>query len=150
MREWIDGVIAQIQEGGPGGAIDIGLLLPLVTGATSILGAIFGYVILPVWVFYLLKDRVGLTTQFDAMLPAAWRFDVWATLRLVQRGSEAHVIPPGTPELQSRLGAEDLAEARRQACIGLHGEVAIVEYLLDRARAGEVGAGDWRARTERL
>jgi hypothetical protein len=71
-------------------------------------------------------------------------------LRLVQRGSEAHVIPPGTPELQSRLGAEDLAEARRQGCIALHGGGAIVEYLLDRARAGEVGAGDWRARTERL
>jgi hypothetical protein len=72
------------------------------------------------------------------------------TLRLVQRGSEAHVVPPGTPELASRLGTEDLAEARRQACIALHGETAIVEYLMDRARAGEVSAGDWRARTGRL
>jgi hypothetical protein len=71
-------------------------------------------------------------------------------LRLVQRGAEAHVIPPGTPEFQSRLGAEDLAEARRQACIALHGGPVVVEYLMDRARAGEVGPGDWRGRVERL
>jgi predicted PurR-regulated permease PerM len=38
-----------------------------------------------VWVFYLLKDRVALTNQFDASLPAAWRFDTWAVVRLVQR-----------------------------------------------------------------
>ena len=87
IREWIDAFIANLGQGGEGGAptFDPAILLPLVTGAGSLIGAIFGYVILPVWVFYLLKDRVGLTAQFDAMLPAAWRFDVWATLRLVQR-----------------------------------------------------------------
>lgn len=85
VREWIDGVIANIQEGGPGGGLDIAVLFPIVTGATSLLGAIFGYIVLPVWVFYLLKDRVGLTASFDASLPAAWRFDVWAMLRIVQR-----------------------------------------------------------------
>jgi predicted PurR-regulated permease PerM len=85
IRTWIDGVIAQMQEGGPGGAIDIAVLLPLVTGATSLLGAIFGYIILPVWVFYLLKDRVALTSTFDKSLPATWRFDMWAVLRIVQR-----------------------------------------------------------------
>jgi predicted PurR-regulated permease PerM len=42
-------------------------------------------VILPVWVFYILKDRVALTTAFDRTLPATWRFDVWATLRIVRR-----------------------------------------------------------------
>ena len=61
------------------------MLLPLVTGATSLIGAIFGYVILPVWVFFLLKDRVALTKQFDAALPSTWRFDIWAMLRIVQR-----------------------------------------------------------------
>ena len=35
------------------------------TGAGSLIGAIFGYVILPVWVFYLLKDRVSLVASFD-------------------------------------------------------------------------------------
>jgi predicted PurR-regulated permease PerM len=52
---------------------------------TSIVGGLFAYVILPVLVFfYVLKDRVTLTRQFDRSLPAAWRFDVWATLRIVR------------------------------------------------------------------
>ncbi len=87
IREWIDGVIAGVGQGGSTGAptFDFGVLLPLITGAGSFLGAIFGYIILPVWVFYLLKDRVALTAQFDTSLPQAWRFDVWAVLRIVQR-----------------------------------------------------------------
>jgi predicted PurR-regulated permease PerM len=85
IREWIDAAIASIGEGGGAPALDVSLLLPLVTGAGSIIGAVFGYIILPVWVFYLLKDRVALVASFDESLPKAWRFDVWATLRLVQR-----------------------------------------------------------------
>ena len=87
IREWIDGVIAGIGQGGGTEAptFDFSVLLPLITGAGSFLGAIFGYIILPVWVFYLLKDRVALTAQFDTSLPQAWRFDVWAVLRIVQR-----------------------------------------------------------------
>ena len=85
VREWIDAVIAGLSEGGAAPELDLSFLMPLVTGAGSIIGAIFGYVILPVWVFYLLKDRATLTGQFDAALPQAWRFDVWAVLRIVQR-----------------------------------------------------------------
>jgi predicted PurR-regulated permease PerM len=86
VREWIDAFIANLGQGGGGApAFDLSALLPLVTGAGSFLGAIFGYLILPVWVFYLLKDRVSLTAQFDRALPATWRFDVWAMLRIVQR-----------------------------------------------------------------
>ena len=87
VREWIDSMIASIGQGGPddGPAIDPTALLPVLTGATSLLGAIFGYILLPVWVFYLLKDRVSLTEQFDRSLPAAWRFDAWAILRIVRR-----------------------------------------------------------------
>lgn len=86
IREWIDGLIASIgQGGGEAPSFDWSALLPLVTGASSFIGAIFGYLILPVWVFYLLKDRVSLTAQFDHALPPAWRFDVWAVIRLVER-----------------------------------------------------------------
>jgi predicted PurR-regulated permease PerM len=86
VREWIDSLIAGIGQGGGGAPpFDFGLLLPLVTGAGSFIGAIFGYIILPVWVFYLLKDRVTLVAQFDTALPTTWRFDVWAVLRIVQR-----------------------------------------------------------------
>jgi predicted PurR-regulated permease PerM len=87
VREWIDSMIASIGQGEPGGApaFDPTDLVPILTGATSILGGLFGYVILPVWVFYILKDRVALTEQFDRSLPAAWRFDTWAVLRIVRR-----------------------------------------------------------------
>jgi predicted PurR-regulated permease PerM len=85
VREWIDSIISSIQSGEGGVGLDLAFLLPLLTGAGSLIGAIFGYVILPVWVFYLLKDRIALTRAFDDMLPAAWRFDTWATLRIVQR-----------------------------------------------------------------
>jgi predicted PurR-regulated permease PerM len=86
IRDWIDGVIASIGNGGEVGAgIDLSFLLPLVTGAGSLIGAIFGYVLLPVWVFYLLKDRVSLAASFDRSLPAAWHFDTMVVLRSVER-----------------------------------------------------------------
>ena len=64
---------------------DLSFLLPIITSAGSLIGALFGYLLLPVWAFYLLKDRVALTAQFDRSLPAAWRFDTWAVLRMVRR-----------------------------------------------------------------
>jgi predicted PurR-regulated permease PerM len=85
IREWIDSLIAGLQSGQPGAGLNLALLLPLVTGAGSLIGAVFGYVILPVWVFYLLKDRVALVQAFDRALPAAWRFDTWVLLRTVER-----------------------------------------------------------------
>jgi predicted PurR-regulated permease PerM len=85
IREWIDAVIAGMGEGGAVPDLDFSFLLPIVSGAGGIIGAVFGYVLLPVWVFFLLKDRVTLTSQFDAALPRTWRFDVWAILRITQR-----------------------------------------------------------------
>jgi predicted PurR-regulated permease PerM len=86
VREWIDSMIAGIGQGGTTPPqIDVSIFFPVLTGAGSIIGAIFGYLLLPVWVFYLLKDRVALTAQFDRSLPAAWRFDVWAILRIARR-----------------------------------------------------------------
>ncbi|HSL77094.1 MAG TPA: AI-2E family transporter [Candidatus Limnocylindrales bacterium] len=87
VRQWIDSMITSISQGGPGGgpAFDPTDLLPVLTGVTSIIGGLFAYVILPVWIFYVLKDRVVLTKQFDRSLPVAWRFDVWAILRIIRR-----------------------------------------------------------------
>jgi predicted PurR-regulated permease PerM len=86
VRDWIDSAIANIgqPDGGPP-AIDISILFPVLTGAGSLVVAIFGYLLLPIWVFYILKDRVALTEQFDRSLPPAWRFDVWALLRIARR-----------------------------------------------------------------
>ncbi|HET8785245.1 MAG TPA: AI-2E family transporter [Candidatus Limnocylindrales bacterium] len=87
IRQWIESMIASMTQGGPGGGppFDPTDLIPVLTGVTSIVGGLFAYVILPVWVFYVLKDRVVLTRQFDQSLPPAWRFDVWAILRIVRR-----------------------------------------------------------------
>jgi predicted PurR-regulated permease PerM len=87
VRVWIDGQLAAMgQEGGIGaGGIDLSLLLPVLTGATNLIGLAFGYLILPVWVAYLLKDRVVLMAAFDRAIPASWRFDVWAVIRTVER-----------------------------------------------------------------
>ena len=87
VRQWIESMITSITQGGPGGgaAFDPTDLIPVLTGVTTVVGGLFAYVILPVWVFYILKDRVALTRQFDRSLPAAWRFDVWAILRIVRR-----------------------------------------------------------------
>lgn len=84
VREWVDGVLAGLGEGGAG-SFDPGILVGILTGATNFLGGLFGYLILPVWVFFLLKDRVSLTKSFDRAMPASWRFDIWAVLRITQR-----------------------------------------------------------------
>ena len=105
-------MIASIGQGGAGGgpAFDPTVLLPIVTGATSLIGALFGYIILPVWVFYLLKDRVALTAQFDRSLPAAWRFDIWAILRIVRR--RVRPVGPGA----ARARRDGRRRSRSSAC----------------------------------
>jgi predicted PurR-regulated permease PerM len=83
LREYIDAAIEALTTGQT--SFNPALLLPLVTGASSFLGAIFGYFLIPVWAFYILKDRVRLLDTFDRALPSAWRPDTWATLRIVER-----------------------------------------------------------------
>jgi predicted PurR-regulated permease PerM len=86
IRDWIDSMIAGIGQGGTGTPqIDFSIFFPVLTGAGSFIGALFGYLLLPVWVFYILKDRVPLTEQFERSLPLTWRFDVWAVLRIARR-----------------------------------------------------------------
>jgi predicted PurR-regulated permease PerM len=84
VRDWIDRAITSVGQGGAP-VVNLGAFLPILTGAGSLIGAIFGYIILPVWVFYLLKDRVALAADFDRSLPSAWRFDAWAVIRIVRR-----------------------------------------------------------------
>ncbi len=86
VREWIDGMLVSLGEEGAigAGAVDLSVLLPVLTGATSLIGLLFGYLILPVWVAYLLKDRIALTAAFDRAIPGTWRFDVWAVIRTAE------------------------------------------------------------------
>jgi predicted PurR-regulated permease PerM len=87
LRDWIDGIVAGIGQGGSGSGsgASLSFLLPLITGAGSLLGALFAYFILPVWVAYILKDRVTLVAQFDRAVPETWRFDTWAVIKTVER-----------------------------------------------------------------
>ena len=83
LREYIDAAIEALTTGES--SFNPAILLPIVTGATTFLGGIFAYFLIPVWAFYILKDRVRLLDVFDRSLPAAWRPDTWATLRIVER-----------------------------------------------------------------
>jgi len=88
IRQWIDGILAGIGKSGTGGGsggADLSFLVPLVTGAGSLLGAVFAYFILPVWVAYILKDKTTLLATFDRSVPPTWRFDTWAVIKTVER-----------------------------------------------------------------
>jgi predicted PurR-regulated permease PerM len=76
VREAIDSWLANLSHGVSG--IGPGDLLPVVTGIAGVVGSIVGYVIVPVWVFYLIKDRPALTQAAEHSLPAEWRADARA------------------------------------------------------------------------
>jgi predicted PurR-regulated permease PerM len=84
IRAWVDNLFSGIGQGG-GSGLDLSFLLPLLGSATGLIGALFGYVLLPVWVFYLLKDRPSLVASFERSLPSTWRFDTLVVLRTVER-----------------------------------------------------------------
>lgn len=78
VDEWLAGL-------GEGGGFDPGVFAPVLNLTAGFVSGIFGYLIIPVWAFYLLKDRPQLMTAFDRSLPSAWRSDVWAVIRIVER-----------------------------------------------------------------
>ncbi|MEO8228204.1 MAG: AI-2E family transporter [Chloroflexota bacterium] len=63
--------------------LDIGFLQPIIDSAASFVTSIFGYLILPAWLFFLLKDRPRLQAAVDRSLPAPWRRDTWAIAGIV-------------------------------------------------------------------
>jgi len=82
VRDSIDDWLARLTAGG---GIDIGVLLPVVNVTAGFVSSMFGYLIIPVWAFYLLKDRHQLTVAVDRSLPPEWRPDVWAIARIIER-----------------------------------------------------------------
>jgi len=83
LREYIDGMLADLAEGAP--PIDLGALLPLAQTLLGTVAGFFGFLIIPVWAFYILRDRDRLTHSLKQSLPPAWREDVWAVLHIVDR-----------------------------------------------------------------
>jgi predicted PurR-regulated permease PerM len=80
LRDSIDSWVAGLG----GGGLNLGVLLPVFTLTAGLVSALFGYLIIPVWAFYLLKDRAELTRSFDRALPGEWRSDVWAIARIIE------------------------------------------------------------------
>lgn len=82
VRGFIDDAIAGIGRGA--GSFDFGTLFPIATSVAGAAASLFGYLIIPIWAFYLLRDRLRLTEQFNAALPPAWRRDTWAVLGIIE------------------------------------------------------------------
>lgn len=83
VRAAIDNWLAELGAGIAG--LDPAALLPVVSGIAGIVGSIVGYVLIPVWIFYLIKDRPALTAAAERSLPATWWPDVTAVSGLILR-----------------------------------------------------------------
>jgi predicted PurR-regulated permease PerM len=83
LRSAIDGAVADL--GRSAGGFDPTGLLPIVRSVAGLFGAALGFLLIPVWAFYILKDRNQLVAGIDRALPAGWRTDTWAVLRIVER-----------------------------------------------------------------
>ena len=83
LREAIDTWLEGVSHGV--GGLNPGDLLPVVTGLAGVVGSIIGYVVVPVWVFYLIKDRPALARAAEESMPAPWRADARAVSSLSLR-----------------------------------------------------------------
>jgi predicted PurR-regulated permease PerM len=84
VREAIDNALQNASSGI--GALDIGgIVSPLVNSIVGVLSTITAYLILPAWLFFLLKDRVRLGRSLEEALPPAWRGDVFALFAIANR-----------------------------------------------------------------
>jgi predicted PurR-regulated permease PerM len=58
---------------------------------TTILGFAAGLALLPLWMFYVLKDRTEGAERFYTMWPPSWRFDVRNIVQIVDRVFSAYI-----------------------------------------------------------
>ncbi|MEO7117923.1 MAG: AI-2E family transporter [Candidatus Limnocylindrales bacterium] len=83
LRSAVDGVVGGLDDAG--GGIDVGTLLPFARSVVGYLGSFLGYLIIPIWAFYLLKDRPLITAGINDAIPPTWRRDFWACVGIVNR-----------------------------------------------------------------
>jgi len=67
------------------GSLVPAIIRPVFSSLVGLIGSIFGYLIIPVWAFWILKDRPTIVRAFDRAVPSAWRDDTRATLGIVRR-----------------------------------------------------------------
>jgi predicted PurR-regulated permease PerM len=111
VRAAIDRSLEQV--GRDAGTINPGLVVPVFTSVAGFVATVAGYIIIPVWIFYLLKDRPGLTVSFDRSLPTEWREDTWAVIRIAERvfgqWVRGEIILGSTVALATFIGLELLS-----------------------------------------
>lgn len=83
IRHAIDTWLADLGSGVAG--LDPAAVLPVVSGIAGVVGSIVGYVLIPVWIFYLIKDRPALAAAAERSMPDTWWPDVSAMSGLVLR-----------------------------------------------------------------
>jgi predicted PurR-regulated permease PerM len=83
IRDAVDEWLARLAAGDIG--FDPSVLLPVLQATTGVVATIFGFLIIPVWAFYLLKDRPSLVRSFEASLPPEWEPDIHAVAGIVGR-----------------------------------------------------------------
>ncbi|HEX5589239.1 MAG TPA: AI-2E family transporter [Candidatus Limnocylindrales bacterium] len=83
IREAIDEWLAKLAAGDIG--FDPAVLLPVLRATTGFVTTLFAFLIIPVWAFYLLKDRPSLMQSFQASVPPEWRADINAVVGIVAR-----------------------------------------------------------------
>jgi predicted PurR-regulated permease PerM len=64
--------------------LDPATLMPFVRSIFSAVGSVVAFLIVPFWVFYVVKDRPTITAGLDAGIPEAWRADVRQVAAIVQ------------------------------------------------------------------
>jgi predicted PurR-regulated permease PerM len=112
VRATIDQALAQF---GKGTTLNPGDVLPVFNSLAGFVASTFGYVIIPVWVFYLLKDRPTLTRAFDLALPDEWREDTWAVIGIAEhvfgQWVRGQIVLGSTVALATFVGLEILGAA---------------------------------------
>ena len=83
VRDAVDQWVARMAAGDIG--FDPGVLLPVLRATTGFVITVFAFLIIPVWAFYVLKDRPSLWRSFEASIPPEWRPDIDAVIGIVSR-----------------------------------------------------------------
>ena len=83
LRDLIDHAVANLVS--KGGQFDLGSLLPIAGSLAAQVARLVAYVVVPVWAFFLLKDRDRLLESLGRSVPEAWRGDTWAILAIIER-----------------------------------------------------------------
>lgn len=83
IRQLVDNGLSSLV--GAFGSVDARVLLPVATSLASVVGNVVGYLVIPVWAFYILKDRAQLIAGIETLLPPSWRDETRTIAAIVNR-----------------------------------------------------------------